>query len=163
MAASAPRRTSRPLIINVHIEGLRETIKAFRDLPKEASDELRDEAGKIAGDMAEWIASAARADSRQAALVAGTTKVLRDRVPAVSIGGSAKVGTGSGRRKGKAYQILFGANFGARTFPQFRAWAGKGNDYFVFKNIEAHEREIENRYLDAADRVIFKWSTSTAT
>jgi hypothetical protein len=160
-ASAAPRRTSRPLVINVTIEGLRPLLRAFRDLPADASAELRDEAGKIAADMVGWISSAARGDSRQAALVAGTAKVLRDRVPAVSIGGASKVGTGTGRNRGRAYQILFGANFGARTYPQFRSWAGKGNDYFIFRNIEAHEREIENRYLDAADRVISKWSQNT--
>jgi hypothetical protein len=158
-AGSTGRR--RPLVINVKIDGLRPLLRAFRDLPKEASDELRDEAGRIAQDMADWIAAGARGESKQAALVAGTTKVRRDRVPVVEIGGASKVGTGSGR-PGKAYEILFGANFGARSFPQFRSWAGRGNDYFVFSQIEAHEREIENRYLDAADRVIQAWSTSTA-
>jgi hypothetical protein len=162
VATAAPRRTSRPLIINVQIVGLPATLRAFRELPADASAEIRDEAGKIAGSMVGWVAAGARAESRTAARVAGTAKVLRDRVPAMSIGGASKVGTGTGRRKGKAYQLLFGANFGARTFPQFRAWAGRGNDYFVFTQIEAHEREIEDRYLDAADRVIRKWSTSTA-
>lgn len=152
----------RPLIINVEIEGLQATLRAFRELPKNASDELRDEAGEIAASMAGWIRDAANADSRQSALVANTVKVLRDRVPVVSIGGASRVGTGTGRKKGKAYEILFGANFGSRTYRQFRPWAGKGNDYFVFTQIEAHEREIESRYLDAADRVITKWSTSTA-
>lgn len=156
-----PKPRARPLVVNVKIDGLRETLRAFRELPKDASEELRVEAGKIATDMAGWISSAAVADSRQSALLAGTVKVRRDRVPVVEIGGSAKVGTGTGRNKGRAYQILFGANFGARSFPQFRSWAGKGKDYFVFANIEAHEREIEDRYLDATDRIIAKWSTST--
>lgn len=147
----------------MHIEGLSATLRAFRELPNDASAEIRDEAGAIATDMVGWVASGARAESRTAARVAGTAKVLRDRVPAMSIGGASKVGTGTGRQKGRAYQLLFGANFGARTYPQFRRWAGKGNDYFVFRQIEAHEREIESRYLDAADRVIRKWSTSTET
>lgn len=150
-----------PLVVNVNIDGLRETLRAFRELPKDASAELRDEAGKIAADMAGWISSAARADSRQSALVADTVKVRRDRVPVVEIGGTARVGTGTGRQKARAYQILFGANFGSRSFPQFRQWAGKGRDYFVFSQIEAHENEIEARYLDAADRVITRWSTSS--
>lgn len=157
------RSRKAPLVVNVKIDGLRETLAAFRALPKDASAEMRDEAGKIAADMAGWISSAARSDSRQSALVADTVKVRRDRVPVVEIGGTAKVGTGTGRNKARAYQILFGANFGSRSFRQFRGWAGKGNDYFVFTNIEAHEHEIETRYLDAADRVIAKWSTSTST
>lgn len=158
---ATPRPRSKPLVVNVKIDGLRETLRAFRDLPKEASAELRDEAGKIAGDMAGWISSAARADSRQSALVADTVKVRRDRVPVVELGGTTRVGTGTGRQKARAYQILFGANFGSRSFPQFRQWAGKGNDYFVFRQIEAHEREIEERYLDAADRILTHWSSST--
>lgn len=160
--ATTPSKRRAPLVVNVKIDGLRETLRAFRDLPKDASDELRDEAGKIAADMAGWISHAATADSRQSALVAGTVKVRRDRVPVVEIGGAARVGTGSGKQKGRAYQILFGANFGARSFPQFRSWAGVGQDYFVFTQIEAHEREIEDRYLDAADRIIAKWSTNVS-
>lgn len=153
--------TSKPLVINVKIDGLLGTLRAFRELPKDASEELRVAAGELAADMVGWIAAGARAESRTAARVAGTAKVNRDRVPSVSIGGSSRVGTGSGRQKGKAYQLLFGANFGSRgAYRQFRPWAGKGNDFFVFKQIEAHEREIESRYLDAADRIIAKWSTA---
>lgn len=151
----------RALVINVQIDGLRETLRAFNKLPKEASEELRLAAMRIADDMAGWVGAGARAESRTAARVAGTIKVRRDRVPVIEIGGASVVGTGSGRRKGKAFQLLFGANFGSRgAYPQFRAWAGKGNDFFVFKQIEGHQREIESRYLDAADRIVTAWSTS---
>jgi hypothetical protein len=143
------------LVINVKIDGLRETLRAFRDLPKEASDEARDEAGKIAQDMAAWI-SASLAENRQASLLIPTVKVARDRVPAVTVGGASRVGS----RRTQAYKVLFGANFGARSFPQFRPWAGKGQDYHIFSQIEAHQDEVEERYLTAMDRVIDKWSNS---
>lgn len=144
------------LTINVQIEGLRETMRAFRDLPQEASTELRDASGLIANDMVTWIKNAAMGDSAQSAAVAGTTKAVRDRVPVVQIGGAKKV-TSS---KAAAYKILFGANFGSRTLKQFRSWAGVGNDYFIFKNIDQHRGEIEARWLDAADAAIRKWSQS---
>lgn len=144
------------LSIGIEIEGLRETLRAFRDLPKDASAELRDEAGKIASDMVDWIRSAALVDSPQSAALAPTVRVTRDRVPAVTVGGTTRI---TSSRK-PAYAILFGANFGARTFPQFREWAGKGQDYFIFKNIDTHAKDIEARWLDAADRVIRAWSTS---
>lgn len=146
----------RALQINVEITGLRETLRAFRDLPKDASAELRDEAGKIAQDMVEWIQAAARSDSPQSAALADTVKIARDRVPAVTVGGASKI-TSS---RAPAYAILFGANFGARTFRQFRAWAGKGQDYFIFSNIDQHAKEIEERWLSAADRVVTAWSHS---
>lgn len=149
------------LTINVKIEGGRETLKAFRDLPKEASNELRDAAGLIADDMVGWVQNAAEGTSRQAALVAGTVKRVRDRVPAIVIGGSARVGTGTGRRKGAAYQILFGANFGSRSLRQFPAWAGVGNDYFVFSSINDHAREVEERWLNAADEIGRRWASNT--
>jgi hypothetical protein len=149
------------LVINVKIEGGRETLRAFRELPKVASDELRDAAGKIADDMVGWVQNLASSTSRQAALVAGTTKRVRDRVPAVSIGGSKRIGTGTGRRKGAAYEILFGANFGSRSHRQFPAWAGVGNDYFVFKSIEAHAHEVEERWLGAADAIGQRWASDT--
>lgn len=147
----------RQLVINVEISGLRETLRALRDLPKDASAELRDEAGKIAADMVGWIQAAANADTPQSAAVGATAKVARDRVPAVTVGGATKI-TSS---RAPAYAILFGANFGARSFPQFREWAGKGQDYFIFANIDDHQAEIEERWLSAADRVIAAWSNST--
>lgn len=156
---TAPAKRS--LVINVKIDGLRETLRAFNALPKDASNELRDEAMAIADDMAGWIRAGALAESRTAARVAGTLKVRRDRVPVVEIGGASKVGTGTGRQKGKAFQLLFGANFGARQYSQFKAWAGRGNDFFVFKQIEGHQSEIERRYYEAVDRVIARWSQST--
>lgn len=152
--ATAPRRKA--LQINIQIEGLRETMRAFRDLPKDAKNELRDEAGKIAADMVEWIQAAARADSPQSAALADTAKVVRDRVPALTVGGTAKV-TSS---RTPAYTILFGANFGARSYRQFREWAGKGKDYFIFVNIDQHAKEIEERWLSAADRIVAAWSHS---
>lgn len=147
----------RQLTVNIEISGLRETLRAFRDLPKDAAAELRDEAGIIANDMVDWIRSAAMIDSPQSAALAPTVKVARDRVPAVTVGGAARI-TSS---RAPAYAILFGANFGARSFPQFREWAGAGQDYFIFANIDKHRREIEERWLDAADRVIRAWSSST--
>jgi hypothetical protein len=146
------------LTISVKIEGGRETLKAFRDLPKEASDELRDAAGLIADDMVGWVQNAAANAGRQAALVGDTVKRVRDRVPAVVIGGSKVVGTGTGRRKAKAFQILFGANFGSRSLKQFPAWAGVGNDYFVFASIEEHASEVEERWLAAADAIGQRWA-----
>lgn len=147
---------SKALVINIKIDGLRETVRAFRDLPKDASAELRDAAGEIADDMVGWIRNAAENDSAQSALMAGTVKVVRDRVPAVTVGGSGKVGS----NRVPAYKILFGANFGSRSLRQFRPWAGQGQDYFIFSNIDTHAKEIEARWLDAADKIIDKWSHS---
>jgi hypothetical protein len=141
------------LVINVKIDGLRETMRAFRGLPKDASAELRDAAGEIADDMVGWIRNAAENDSAQSALMAGTVKVVRDRVPAITVGGSTRVG----RNRAPAYKILFGANFGSRSMRQFRPWAGQGQDYFIFSNIEGHAKEIEARWLDAADKIIDRW------
>lgn len=135
----------------VHVSGLRGTLAAFRDLPKEASDELRDAAGLIAQDLAGAIASAARSHSRQAALMAPTVKVGRDRVPVVRAGGSRRVGS----RAKPAYKILFGSEFGSNRLRQFKP---ASPSYWMWRTTEEQGGEISRRWLAAADAVVAKFT-----
>ena len=139
---------------DVDVRGLRETIAAFRNLPKDASNELRDATQQVSRDVAERISRAARASSRQAALMAKTVKARRDRVPVVQAGGATRVG----RNRNPAYKILFGANFGARYLKQFRPWRAAGTrDYFFFSSVEDMEPEINQRWIATADTVLRRW------
>jgi hypothetical protein len=141
------------LTVKVRITGLRETLAAFRDLPKVASAELRDAAGRIAETIARSASSRGRVSSKRSALMADTVKVARDRVPAVTVGGSARVGS----RDAPAWALVFGDEFGARSYPQFRDHLGS-RGYWFFTTIEGEEQRISEEWNRAADEIIRRWS-----
>lgn len=154
--------STRALTLTLTLSGARETIKRFNGLPKEANENLRQRALKISDKMAVWIRAAALADSKQAAALADTVKARKDRVPYVEVGGSKRVT----RTKGtKAYQLLFGANFGARVYrvpgkvPFFEHdHAGAGNDYWIFSTYEAHQGEVDQEWNQAAEDALAWWA-----
>lgn len=142
------------LTVSVKIEGLRETLKAFNDLPKEASDELRDQSMKLSQFIALQAKASGKADTRQSALVADTVKAKRDRTPVVTAGGTTKIG----RRGTPAYKILFGSMFGSNQYKQFgRPHAGR-EAFWFFPVIEENSAAIAAYWLKAADNVVRKFS-----
>lgn len=151
------------ITVKIRISGARETIAAFRDLPKDASDALRDANQKISEDLAVRVAAAARGSDAQSALVAPTVKARRDRLPTVQAGGRRRAGSQSRRSKGQrpttASDLLFGSNFGATQLKQFRAHTGGGTDYWFYRTVEANQALIEGQWHDAADRVLKEWGS----
>jgi hypothetical protein len=143
------------LTINVSIVGLQETLRALRNLPKDATVEMREAAQKLSTDLAKEVAAAGRAEGSQAALVSTTVKAMKDRVPVIQAGGAKKLG----RNKKPAYKLLFGSEFGSNYYEQF----GKphiGNDsYWFFKTVDENQVEISAAWLEAADEIINKFST----
>lgn len=133
------------LTINVKITGARETLAAFRRLPKDASKALRERSLELAQALAGRVASAARADSPQSALMAATVKPRRDRVPVIEAGGTSRVGS----NRVPAYKVLFGSEFGARVLPQYRPHQGRGS-YWMFRTVEANEATLEAGWQKAA-------------
>ena len=138
----------RQLTVNIHVAGARETLAAFRRLPKEASNSLRDRSTELATALAGKVQGAARSDSPQSALMAPTVKARRDRIPAIEAGGSSRVGS----RRVPAFKILFGSEFGARTLPQFRPHLGRGS-YWLFKTVEENETEIAAGWEKVVDDI----------
>lgn len=142
------------ITVRVKIDGARETLAAFRQLPKDASNELRDANQKISEVLAAKIRAAAESSSGQSALVAPGIKARRDRLPTVEAGGKRKVG----RNRKPMDKILFGANFGATYLKQFRRHRGAGDDdYWFFSTVEANEPQIVADWERAADRVLDAW------
>jgi hypothetical protein len=141
--------------ISIQVEGMGETLRAFRDLPKEASDELRVESGEIAEYLAGKIRTAAGSDmSPQARIVAATLKVKRDRVPVLEVGGTKRIG----RNKVPANRLMFGAEFGSNRFRQFhKRHTGTAGSWF-YGTVKREEAEIGRMWLEAADRIIAKWA-----
>lgn len=144
------------LTLTVSIPDVRTILKAFKDLPKEASAELRKASLEISKQLAEVSKSYARTDSApQSHLLEPTIKAISDRVPAVQVGGSTRIGS----RRTQAFNLLFGAEFGSDQHPQFgRPWNGK-QGYWFFPSVERQEDFIGETWAKAANTVIDNWSS----
>jgi hypothetical protein len=140
------------LTITIKIDGLRETLRALNDLPKEAGTEIREKAAELSRKLADAAAASGRREGRQAALVAGTVRPARDRVPVVVAGGTKRIGS---RRK-PAYKLLFGSEFGATRLGQYRPHLGTGS-YWFFRTIEDEQVTISREWLEAANAIIEKF------
>ena len=142
------------LTIRVSIKGARETIAAFRALPKEASKELRDASTRISEVEAVKIRTAATSSSAQSALVAPGVKARRDRLPSITVGGAKRVG----RNRKPLNKIMYGANFGASTLKQFRPHRGAGDDdYWFFSTVEKDIPNMVDQWGRAVDKVLRRW------
>lgn len=136
------------LDIAVEVIGAAPILRAFRDLPKEAVEKLRDASKEMSVTLAEQIAAAARHEGRQAALMAPTVKPRRNRVPAVVAGGAKKVG----RKRVPAGALLFGSEFGAHL-PQFRPHLS-GGSYWFYETVKEKDSEIYAKWLAVAEELI---------
>ncbi|MFC6156147.1 hypothetical protein [Kribbella jiaozuonensis] len=147
------------IVVRVRITGAKETLAAFRKLPKDASTELRNANQQISTDLAGKIRSAATSSNGQGALVAPTVKAKRDRVPSVQAGGRRRAGKQSRRSKGQApttaSDLIYGSNFGANVLKQFPATTKP--DHWFFSTVEDNEPAIERQWLGAVDKVLEEW------
>lgn len=112
-----------------------ETLKAFnaleQDLRKETNAELRQAAKTCATVLAAQLARAAAGSGVPVApLVARSIKVKSDRVPVVSIGGSARVG----RYGAPASALAWGSEHGGHNFA-----AGPSSGYWIRPTVEAFQ------------------------
>lgn len=145
--------TQKKLIVSVQIDGVRETLAKFRDLPKDASEELRVQAGKLAESMLSKVkAAAARDRSPQSRIVAATAKVKRDRVPVLEVGGTKRIG----RNKQPAFKLTMGAEFGSRLKQFHKPHQGRTGSWF-FPVVEKESAEIGRQWSEAADRIVRKF------
>ncbi len=148
------------LTVRIRIEDVRETIAAFRHLPDDANNELRDASEDLAKGLAEKVRAAGMALGPQDAVVARSVRARRDRVPTIQAGGSGKAGR-------LVYGSEFGMNkrsgwYGARRYRrsagrQFRPHQG-AQGYWFFPTVEANESEIGRAWTDAADEIVRKWA-----
>lgn len=140
------------LVVTIRIDGIRETLAALRKLPKDASVELRAAALEISKELAVAARESGAREGRQAALVATTVKARRDRVPVVVAGGAKRLG----RNREPAFKLLFGSEFGATRYEQYKPHLGRGS-YWFFRTIEDEQVQIAKRWLDAADEIVRKF------
>lgn len=151
------------LTVRLRVDGARELLNAFRRLPDEANDELRDGSLKLSEKLAGRVRQAALAEGDQAALMAPTVKAKRDRIPAVAAGGTTRVG----RHHVPAWRLLFAAEFGmTRRSGWYAAARYRGSrgrqykphrgsaSYWFFATVERNEREIGGAWLRVADAIV---------
>lgn len=141
------------LLVTIKIDGIREMLAALNKLPKDANNELRAAALEISRELSAAARESGASEGRQAAIVAVTVKARRDRVPTVVAGGPKRIG----RNRQPAYKLLFGSEFGASQYEQYRPHLGRGS-YWFFRTVEDNEVEIARKWLDAADEIIRKFS-----
>lgn len=154
---------SQTLTVHLSTSGVRQTLRAFARLPKEASEQLRDASLDISKDLADDVAAAATARGAQAALMAPTVKATRDRVPALTAGGNKRVG----RHKTPAHALLFASEFGMNrrsgwyAAAQYAQSSGRQypphlgrNSYWFFTTVSDNEADISRRWEQAADSII---------
>ncbi len=137
--------------------------RALRKLPKETTARLRDAAQEIAQDIAVKAQSRAKAEGGIAALVAPTIRAGRDRVPLVRMGSSARLPeTGSDWEHGRdgdrqtIGDVMWGAEFGAIRWTQFKPWRGNdtGAGYFLWPTVRGESDAIGERYSEALNEAL---------
>jgi hypothetical protein len=117
-----------------------ETLKAVRgvqaDLRPGVNNELRDAAGSSADGLKTALTAAASSSGVPVApRVARSIRVLRDRIPVVSIGGSASVG----RRGAPAGRLVWGSEQGPKG--SINHWGvPPGSGYWIKPAVERYSR-----------------------
>lgn len=145
---------AKALNVNLQITGVRETLAAFRKLPKDASAELRERSLKLSELLANRASTAGKSSDAQSAAVTATVKARKDRVPSVQVGGSSRI-TSS---RVPAWKILFGSEFGS-SLPQFRPHRGKAG-YWFFPTVDATRGQIDREWNQAADEIVRKFTAN---
>ncbi|QWF81133.1 hypothetical protein [Amycolatopsis sp. CA-230715] len=157
------------LTVHMRLDGARETLRAFRGLPKDANNELRDASQRLA----KALAVKAKADATtnggpQGRLLAPTVRAARDRVPVVQVGGTRRVG----RFRQPAYGVLFGSVFGMNgasgwyNRTRYRASHGRQyrphrgtQAYWFFPLVEHEAGTISREWNRAADEIVQRFAT----
>jgi hypothetical protein len=136
--------------VDAYVEGLNDVLRAFRALPKEASNELRQASNVIAAQhmVPAWQNAALFYAGPWGQVIADSVKVKRDRVPAVQIGGNRKVLSGGG----------------TATMVRYPSSTGEGKDSFApFERTEwltktrAYAPAALREWGAAVDRIVAKW------
>lgn len=138
---------------------LRRLLAMMRDLPKEASAELRNLAQSIADKEAEHLKRVARSHrDKRVRELANTIRSRRDRIPVVVIGGAKRLDI-SGRAK--AGDVLFGTEFGA-TPDGTNGWRfpARADSYWLFRTLEANHEAVVDEWQQAYAFVQRKWRGS---
>jgi hypothetical protein len=138
-------------VTELYVDGINDVLRAFKALPKAASQELRAASMEIAGRyMAPAWREAAGYAGSWGDVLADSVKVKRDRVPAVSIGGNKKVLSGGGT----ATMVRYPSSSGnaRQSFAPFEQtdWLRRTGGY---------RQAAIQEWGRAVDRIVSKWDS----
>lgn len=134
-----------------YIEGLNEVLRAFRQLPKEASAELRQSSQRIADRhmVPAWQNAALYGAGPWGEVIANSVRAKRDRIPAVQIGGNRKVLSGGG----------------TATMVRYPSSSGQARESFApfeqtdwLSRVRAYQAPALQEWAQSVDRIVAKWS-----
>jgi hypothetical protein len=168
---------NKPVAAGAAIEGVNATLRAYNKLGKDARNATKTEVFKVAELVAKRTAAAGRARGGRDALLAGTAKVRRDRIPIVEYGGKGRAGVSGGATFN---QLVYGMEFGSigmgaratdrpsgRPSNQTPGWrfpvrtARKGRTgnvgYWIFPTASQMGPEIAELWLNALDKIAREW------
>ena len=134
----------------VHVDGVRELLRALSKMEKEVSDSVRDASQGIAERFAANVSGATRLEQA----VAASVKAKRDRLPVIAMG-SGSLSSGASVR-----DVMFGAEFGGGSRPataQFLPHNGRVG-YFLYPTVRAHGAAAAEEWFEkVADAVEAHW------
>lgn len=155
------------LTVKVRIDGVREILRALSVMGKDAQNALRDHSQALARKLAvKAQVDVSAHGGPQGPRLATTVKAVRDRVPAIQVGGTRRIG-----RKGEpAYGLLFGSIFGMNgrsgwysasryagsSGRQYRPHQGQ-DAYAFFPLVEREAPTISREWHAAVDDVVRKF------
>jgi hypothetical protein len=137
-------------IVEAYVVGLNDVLRAFKALPKEASEELRQASNVIASEhMAPaWRNAALYYAGPWGPDIADSVRVRRDRIPAVNIGDNKKTFRGGAT----ASVVRFPSDTGERrnSFAPFEQtnWISK---------VRGYQPDALREWGAAVDRIVSKW------
>lgn len=139
-------------VFDTYVEGLDEVLRAFRQLPKDASAELRQASVSIAQNrmVPAWKNAAMYYAGPWGDKIAASVRARRDRIPAVQIGGNRRVFTGGA----SATMVRYPSDAGQvrpSIPPAFTGtdWIGRTREY---------QPAAMREWSQAVDRIVAKWS-----
>jgi hypothetical protein len=141
------------------VDGLNDTLRALRSLPKEANSELRVEVQKLTQKHANALIGAASShpDSRVRG-VAPTIRASKDRVPTVKIGGARRVPVSRPGQPPRAGDVVYGTEFGAEPGPNAWRFPEKSRSIWLFRTLRGRQAEVVADWNAAVDKVARKWA-----
>lgn len=140
-----------------YVDGLDDILRAFRNLPKEASAELR-QASQIVADkhMAPaWREAAINYAGPWGQKIAESVKVKKDRVPAVNIGGQRKKFSNGASPTMVRYLTDKGDRGRAGSQKRAPEAFGQGRDWI--SQVRQYQGGAMEEWAKAVDRIVIKW------
>lgn len=134
------------------VDGLNDVLRAFRRLPKQASNELRTASQTIADRhmVPAWQAAALNYAGPWGTQIAASIRAKRDRIPSVNIGGNRKAFSGGATPT----MVRFPSDAG-RVRDSIPPAFGDGSNWIA--RTRAYQPAAIREWSQAVDRIVQKW------